>query len=146
MTRTYHRDSKTHISSVIKILMFLSPVVKRCLSMWIYGWMTSFNELLFPIYKEFYSSLTMESVTDAVYKHAERVWEDFVIQNVCQYNDLYIKRDTLLLAKIFESLTNNWLEICKLDLASFISAPGLTLQTCWKKTKIKLEVLTDTDM
>ena len=68
--------------------------------------MTSFNEFLFPINKEFYSSQTMESVTDAVYKHAERVWEDFGIQNVCQYNDLYIKRDTLLLAKIFQSLTN----------------------------------------
>ena len=36
-----------------------------------------FNETLLPVKEEFYSSLTMKSVTDADYKHGKRVWENF---------------------------------------------------------------------
>ena len=38
------------------------------------------------------------------------------------------------------------LQSYKLDLANFLSAPGLALQACLKKTEVKLELLTDTDM
>ena len=42
---------------------------------YIVGWKSS-NETL-PLKEEFYGSLTMRSVTDADYKHAKKVWEDF---------------------------------------------------------------------
>ena len=35
------------------------------------------------------------------------------------------------------------LEIHKLDPAKFLSAPGLAWQTAFKKTKLKLDLLTD---
>ena len=38
------------------------------------------------------------------------------------------------------------LEIYQLGPAKFISAPGLVWQAAFKKTKIKLELLTDMDM
>ena len=38
------------------------------------------------------------------------------------------------------------LEIYKLDSSKFISVPGLTWQTALKKTKVKLDLLTDIDM
>ena len=38
------------------------------------------------------------------------------------------------------------LEINELDPAHFLSAPGLSWQACFKKTEVKLELLTDTDM
>ena len=38
------------------------------------------------------------------------------------------------------------LEIYELDPSYFYSAPGLAWQACLKKTGVKLELLTDTDM
>ena len=53
--------------------------------------------MLFPAKNKFHSNLTVENITDLDYKHAERVWIDFGIQNVGDYNDMYVKSDELLL-------------------------------------------------
>ena len=39
-----------------------------------------------------------------------------------------------------------YLKIYKLDLAKFLSAPGLAWQPALKKTKVKLDLLTDTNI
>ena len=51
-----------------------------------------------------------------------------------------------MLANVFENFRNMCLEICKLDPAKFLSAPGLAWQAALNKTKIKLDLLTDIDM
>ena len=56
-----------------------------------------------------------------------------------------IQCDTFLLADVFENFRNNCIEIYKLDPVHFLSAPGLALQACLKKTKVELELLTDID-
>ena len=38
------------------------------------------------------------------------------------------------------------LEICELDPAKFLSAPGFAWPAALKKTKVKLDLLTDIDM
>ena len=38
------------------------------------------------------------------------------------------------------------IEVCELDPAQFLSAPGLAWQACLKKTEVKLELITDPDM
>ena len=38
------------------------------------------------------------------------------------------------------------IKVCELDPAHFLSAPGLEWQVCLKKTKVKLQILTDVDM
>ena len=48
----------------------------------------------------------MKSITDAYYKQTRRVWEDFGLQNLGQYNDLYVQSDTMLLADAFENSRN----------------------------------------
>ena len=58
---------------------------------------------------------------------------------------MYVQSDTLLLADVFENLRNTCLEIYALDPAHFVSA-GLAWQAALKKTKVKLDLLTDTDM
>ena len=63
-----------------------------------------------------------------------------------EYNDFYLKSDTLLLADVFESVRKMYLETYQLDPAKFLSAPRLAWQAALKKTRVKLELLTDTDM
>ena len=45
-----------------------------------------------------------------------------------EYHDLYMQRDTLLLVDIFENFRNKFIEKYDLDPAYFLSAPGLTWQ------------------
>ena len=59
---------------------------------------------------------------------------------------MYVQRDTLLLADVFENFRNMCLEIYELDPARFLIAAGLAWQTALKKTKIKLDLLTDIDL
>ena len=48
-----------------------------------------------------------------------------------------------MLADVF---TSKCIEIYKLEPAHCLSAPGLALQACFKKTEVKLESLTDIDI
>ena len=73
----------------------------------------------------------------------KRVCKGFEIKNLGEYHDLYVQSDTLLLADVFENFRNMCLVIYELDPANFFSAPGLALQAALKKTKVKLDLLTD---
>ena len=58
------------------------------------------------------------------------------------YHYLHVQSDTLLLADIFEDFYwNIWTWSC-----SFLSAPILAWQACFKKAKVKLELLADIDI
>ena len=67
----------------------------------------------------------MEDITDANYMHAKRVYKDFEIKNLCEYHDLYLKSDTLLLFDVFENFEKKCLKVYHLDPVKFLSAPGL---------------------
>ena len=59
---------------------------------------------------------------------------------------MYVQCDTFLLADVFENFRNICLNEYGLDPAHFLSAPGLAWQTCLKKTKVELKLLTNIDM
>ena len=59
---------------------------------------------------------------------------------------MYVHRDTLLLANIFDNCPNMCFEIYEFDPSKFLSAPGLAWQTIVKKIKVKLDLLSDTNM
>ena len=105
-----------------------------------------FDETSLPDKEAFYSSLNMEGITSVDYRHAKRVYKGFKLKNLGNYHDLYVQSDTLLLADVFENFRNKYIEIYELDPAHFLLAPGLAWQACLKKTKVKLELLTDIDM
>ena len=88
----------------------------------------------------------MEDITDVDYRHAKRVFELFNNKNVGEYHDLYVQSDTLLLSDVFENFKDKCIEIYELHPAYFLSAPGLAWKACFKKTEIRLELLTDIDM
>ena len=96
--------------------------------------------------KQFYSELNLEDISNEDDQHAQKVWDTFNIQHLGEYHDLFVQSDTLLLADVFEKFRKTCLEIYQLDREHFVSAPGLAWQACLKKTKIKLELLTDINM
>ena len=88
----------------------------------------------------------MEDTTDTDYAHAKRVCKDLKIKDLGEYHDLYVQGNTLLLADIFENFRNMCLKIFETDPVKFLSAPGLAWQTALKRTKVKLDLLTDINM
>ena len=105
-----------------------------------------FNETELPSKDKFYSKLNLEDISDDDYAHANNVWNTFNISNLGEYQDLYVKLDTALLADVFESFRDKCMGTYKLDPAYFVTDPGLSWLGCLKKTGIELELLTDENM
>ena len=116
------------------------------LSLWIHGWLGKINENLLPEKEDRYRHLNMEDITDTDYVHIKIVCNGFEIKCVGEYHDLYAQSDTLLLADVLWNFWNMCLAKYELDLAKSFSAPGLAWQAVLKKTKVKLDLLTDIDM
>ena len=92
-----------------------------CMDIW-----EKFDETILPPKEAFYSNLNLEDINDEDYAHALKVWGVFEINNLGEYHDLKI-----CLGKY------------GLDPVYFVSTPGLAWQACLKKTRVKLELLTD---
>ena len=54
-----------------------------------------FDETALPPKKDFYSSLSLEDISDEDYVHAQKVWGVFKIKTLGEYHDLYVQSDTL---------------------------------------------------
>ena len=67
----------------------------------------------------FYSSLNMEDITDFDNRHAKRVFKSLNNKNLGYYHDLYVQRDTSLLAVVFENFKNMCIKVYELDLLIF---------------------------
>ena len=59
---------------------------------------------------------------------------------------MYVQSDVLLLPDVFENFRNKCREIYELDPAYFLSGSGLAWETCLKRTRVELELLTDIDI
>ena len=105
-----------------------------------------FDERSLSDKEAFYSSLSMEDITDVDHRHAKRVFKNLNNKNLGDYHDLYVQSDTLLLADVFENFRNMCIKVYDLDPAHFLSAPGLSWQASLKRTKVELELMTDVDM
>ena len=104
------------------------------------------NETSLPSKENFYSNLNMEDIDDIDYRHGNNVFKGIKLENLGDYDDLYVQSDTLLLADVFENFRDMCMKEYEIDPAHFLSLPGLAWQPCLKKTNIELELLTDYDM
>ena len=104
------------------------------------------DETALPSKKDFYSSLTEESITDADYKHAQTMWVKAGCKTLGDLCDFYVKTDVLLLACVMENFRDVCLKYYKLDPFHFVSLPGFSFEACLKFTNAKLELLTDPEM
>ena len=78
--------------------------------------------------------------------NGKQVFKEIKLKHLGDYHDLYVQSDTLLLADVFKNFRNTCIKVYELDPAHFLSSPGLAWQACLKKTKVKLELLTNVDM
>ena len=96
-----------------------------------------------PPREQFYSHLKEESVSEDDYAHAQKVWNEFHLQNPRQYNDLYITLDVLLLADVFENFHRMSLNYYEFELCHYYTLPELSFDASLKMMKIELELLCD---
>ena len=87
-----------------------------------------FNEKSIPSKESFYSSLTLENITEIDYIHANNVFKTFKLNNLGDYHGLYVKSDTLLLMDVFENFRKTCIKTYELD------------------PEVELELLTDYDI
>ena len=62
-----------------------------------------FNKTPLPSKESSYSNLNMEDIDDIDYRHGNKVFNKFKLNNLGDYHDLYVQSDTLLLADVFEN-------------------------------------------
>ena len=88
----------------------------------------------------------MKGITDADYMHAKRICKDFEIKNLEEYYDLYVSKQYIILRwciKDFVCLKNMCLNISELLPAEFLSCSELAWHAALKKTKVKLDLLSN---
>ena len=94
-----------------------------------------FNETTLPNKKTFYSKLYLKNIADGDYIHAQKVFKEFEIKNLGQYDDLYVQSDTLLLAYVFENFRTKCIEIYELDPAHFFTCNWVSMASLFKKNQ-----------
>ena len=88
----------------------------------------------------------MSKISEDDYQQIQRVWKEFGIRNLGDYHNLYLRTDVAQLANVFEAFRDTCLKHYYLDPAHFYTAPGLAWKARLKKTRVRLELLTDPDM
>ena len=78
-----------------------------------------FDETTLPDKKLFIVNCIQKTLLEKT-MHAQKVFEDFNLNNLDDYHDLYVQSDIL-----FENFRNKCIEIYELDPAHFLSAPEL---------------------
>ena len=76
-------------------------------------------------------------------KHTQKEFVWILKKKLEEFHDLYVQSDALLLVDVFQNSRNMCLEIYELDPARFLTSPGLAWEAALKKTKVKLDLLTD---
>ena len=108
--------------------------------------MDRFEKTQLPAPEAFYSSLNMPNISDDDYQHTQLVWNQLRIRNLGDYHDLYLRTNVILPANVFEAFRDTCLEHYKLDQAHFYTSPGLAWKACLRKTRVRLELLTNPGM
>ena len=75
--------------------------------------------------KLFTKVLTWKTLQMLIADMQKKVFKNFNFKILCNYHDLYVQSDILLLADIFENFRNKCIELYELDPDHFLSAPVL---------------------
>ena len=104
---------------------------------YLYEYMDSFKKFFedkLPDGCKFYMSLKDQCIREKHYLHAISIWNVFKMNTMGDYHDLYLKRNVLLLADVFEKFIVTCLEFYGLDPCHYFSSPGLSLDD-WNRIR-----------
>ena len=104
------------------------------------------EETQLPSKESFYSILNGTHISEEDYEHAQKVWRAFGMRTMKDYHDLYLESDVLLLSDVFENFREVCMKNYELDPAWYYTSPGLSWDAMLKKTKVRLDLLTDYEM
>ena len=105
-----------------------------------------FNATSLPSKQSFYNHLKDAPIKDSEYDHAQNVFNDFEMNTLGDYHDLYLVTDILLLADVFTVFRRMCLSYYKIDPVHCYTTPGLSWQAALRMTDITLELLDDVEM
>ena len=114
-----------------------------------YDYLNSFSKLSekqLPSRHLFYNSLNDEECSIADYEFAQQVWQSFNCQSLSDYLKLYLESDVVILADVFENFRNICHEIYKLDPINYVTAPAISWDAMLKYTKVKLQLISNSDI
>ena len=101
----------------------------------------NFFEDKLPDKREFFSFLKDRYISEKDYFKAINVWNVFKMNTMDDYHDIYLKRDVLLLADVFEKFIKTCLDYYGLYPCHYFSSPGLSWDAMLKITGIKLDLI-----
>ncbi|GFS84345.1 uncharacterized protein TNCV_4605601 [Trichonephila clavipes] len=99
-----------------------------------------------PPISKFYNKLNEEAISVEDYNHACEVFNEFHLNNLGEYCDLYVKTDVLLLTDLFENFRKICMQTYKLDPCLYFTTPALSWDAMLLHTKVAIELFTDYDM
>ena len=90
---------------------------------------------------EKYSNLNMENITGSRYSHAKRIWKHFETQKLSEYNDLYLKSETLLLFNVFLKTSKNVLRNLQIWSSKISFSHQISLESSFKNDQSKIRII-----
>ena len=104
------------------------------------------SETQLPPQSAFTNDLTKEPCSDVEYAHARLAWSDFQCHSLGDYMRRYLELDVYLLADVFEAFRKMSLKEDNLDPVHYVSLPGQSYDSAFKKTGARIHLLQDAEM
>ena len=82
-------------------------------------------------------------ISNEEYLTCKKIWDVFIIKNMDDYHNHYLKKDVLLLADVFEKFIDMCVKFYGLDPCHYFSSPELIWDVMLKMTEIELEKISD---
>jgi hypothetical protein len=115
-----------------------------------YEWFDSVHKLKetsLPSYEHWTSKLTRSYMEDESFlEEAKETWEFFGMKTFKDWHDHYLRVDVKGLSDVFEAFRRLCMEIYKVDPCYYFTAPGMFNDALYKKTRARVELITDVDM
>ncbi|KAK3922359.1 putative DNA polymerase [Frankliniella fusca] len=105
-----------------------------------------FQETQLPAIEAFYSSVSDSTISQEDWEHANNVFRVFKCANLQEYTLLYCICDVALLCDVFSSYRRMTYDTFQLEAAKFVSGASLSWACALKKTRLRVENITDCDM